>query len=124
MFAPSRARNGPTGVFRLQPETMHQTHPRLSVVLPSHNEERNVAPMAEKLAEVLTPLGEWELVFVNDASTDDTLAEIKRLAGADPRVRFVSFTRNFGHQAALRAGLHHARGDAVILMDCDFEHPL
>lgn len=97
--------------------------PLLSVVLPSHNEERNVAAMAKALADVLTPLGTWELIFVNDASTDGTLAEIKRLA-SDRRIRFVSFTRNFGHQAALRAGLNHARGEAVILMDCDFEHPV
>src|SRR5262245_52855451 len=99
-------------------------HPRFSVVLPRHNEEQNVAAMAKALGEVLAPLGSYELVFVNDASTDGTLAEIKRLAAQDRRVRFVSFTRNFGHQAALRAGLAHARGDAVILMACDFEHPV
>ena len=99
-------------------------HPRLSVVLPSHNEELNVAAMAKALGEVLAPLGGFEIVFVNDASTDGTLDAIKRLAAADRRIRYVSFTRNFGHQAALRAGLAHARGDAVILMDCDFEHPV
>jgi len=99
-------------------------HPRLSVVLPSHNEEQNIAAMAKALSEALAPFGSFELIFVNDASSDGTLAEIKRLAAADRRIRFVSFTRNFGHQAALRAGLAHARGDAVILMDCDFEHPV
>jgi dolichol-phosphate mannosyltransferase len=103
---------------------MDQPRPRVSVVLPSYNEEPNVAAMAKALGQVLAPAGSFELIFVNDASTDGTLAEIKRLAATDRHVRYVSFTRNFGHQAALRAGLAHARGDAVILMDCDFEHPV
>jgi len=92
-------------------------------VLPAFNEERNIAAIAAKLFEIAKPFGRSELVFVNDCSSDGTLREIKQLAARDERVRFVSFTRNFGHQPALRAGLHHARGDAVILMDCDFEHP-
>src|SRR5581483_12145450 len=60
--------------------------------------------------------------FVDDGSSDDTLAAL-RMAAVDASVRYVSFTRNFGHQAALRAGLRHARGRAVVLMDADFEHP-
>ena len=103
---------------------MDAPRPRVSVVLPSYNEEQNVAAMAKALGEVLAPFGSFEIVFVNDASTDGTLAEIKRLAAQDHRIRFVSFTRNFGHQAALRAGLVHVRGEAAILMDCDFEHPV
>lgn len=99
------------------------SRPRLSVVLPVYNEQQNVAPMAERLAEILEPFGCWEILFVNDCSSDETLVTIKSLAGRDTRIRFVSFTRNFGHQAALRAGLRYARGDAVVLMDCDFEHP-
>jgi polyisoprenyl-phosphate glycosyltransferase len=63
------------------------------------------------------------MIFLDYGSTDDTLAEIKQLAARNAAVRFVSFTRNFGHQAALRAGLRYARGQAVVLMDCDFEHP-
>ena len=102
---------------------MDLSRPCLSVVLPVYNEERNVAAMAARLAEIATPFGSWELLFVNDCSTDRSLSEIKALAGRDQRIRFVAFTRNFGHQAALRAGLRYARGDAVILMDCDFEHP-
>jgi polyisoprenyl-phosphate glycosyltransferase len=95
----------------------------LSVVLPAHNEARNIAAIAARLAAVMEPLPGWEIIFVNDGSTDATLAEIKRLAAADRRVRFVSLARNFGHAAAVRAGLSHARGDGVVLMDCDFEHP-
>ncbi len=92
---------------------MDHRRPALSFVLPAHNEAQNVAAMAAALAKVAVPHG----------STDDTLAEIKALAARHEAVRYVSFTRNFGHQAALRAGLRHARGEAVVLMDCDFEHP-
>jgi dolichol-phosphate mannosyltransferase len=102
---------------------MDHRRPALSFVLPAHNEAQNVAAMAAALAQVAAPLGSHEIVFVDDGSTDDTLAEIKALAARHEAVRYVSFTRNFGHQAALRAGLHHARGEAVVLMDCDFEHP-
>jgi polyisoprenyl-phosphate glycosyltransferase len=98
--------------------------PKLSFVLPAHNEERNIAAIAAQLAEMCKPFGSHELVLVDDGSTDGTLATIRSLAAHDPTVRFVSFTRNFGHQAALRAGLRHARGGAVIVMDCDFEHPV
>jgi dolichol-phosphate mannosyltransferase len=97
--------------------------PLLSIVLPAFNEARNVGPMAQRLAEVAGALGRYEVVFVDDCSRDETLAELRRLASADPHVRYVSFTRNFGHQPALRAGLRHAKGDLVVLMDCDFEHP-
>jgi polyisoprenyl-phosphate glycosyltransferase len=102
---------------------MDLSRPSLSVVLPVYNEERNVAAMAARLAEIAGPFGTYEILFVDDCSTDSSLSEIKGLAVRDRRIRFVAFTRNFGHQAALRAGLRYARGDAVILMDCDFEHP-
>jgi polyisoprenyl-phosphate glycosyltransferase len=92
-------------------------------VLPAHNEAKNIAAMAARLAELVSPLGRYEIVFVDDGSTDETLAELKRLSARNRAVRYVSFTRNFGHQAALRAGLRHALGDAIVLMDCDFEHP-
>ena len=95
--------------------------PEFSVVLPAHNEAGNIAPMMKALAEVLRPLGSYEIVFVDDGSHDSTLAALR--AAAHEGVRYVSFTRNFGHQAALRAGLRHARGRAVIVMDADFEHP-
>lgn len=94
-----------------------------SIVLPAFNEAANVAAMAGRLTEIVASLGSFEIIFVDDGSTDATLAEIKSLAARDPAIRYVSFTRNFGHQAALRAGLSHARGRAVALMDCDFQHP-
>jgi polyisoprenyl-phosphate glycosyltransferase len=95
----------------------------LSFVLPAHNEAKNVAGMARRLSEIARPFGSFEIIFVDDGSTDATLSEIRALAACDAAVRYVSFSRNFGHQAALRAGLRHARGDAVVVMDCDFEHP-
>jgi len=82
-----------------------------------------VLPLVAALKTVLTPLGRAEIIFVDDGSSDGTLAVLRAAAAADPAVRFVSFTRNFGHQAALRAGLRYARGRAIIVMDADFEHP-
>ena len=95
----------------------------LSIVLPAYNEAANVAAMAARLTEIARPLGSFEIVFVDDGSGDGTLSEIKALARRTEAVRYISFTRNFGHQAALRAGLCQARGRAVVLMDCDFQHP-
>lgn len=97
--------------------------PKFSIVLPAHNEADNIAPMVAALKAELAPLGSHEIIFVNDGSTDGTLAAVRVAAAHDPAIRYVSFTRNFGHQAALRAGLHYARGAAVIVMDADFEHP-
>jgi dolichol-phosphate mannosyltransferase len=97
--------------------------PKIAVVLPACNEEPNIGPIAARLAQLLGPIADWELVFVDDGSSDRTLQEMRRLAKSEGRIRYMSLVRNFGHQIALRAGLDHARGDAVILMDCDFEHP-
>jgi dolichol-phosphate mannosyltransferase len=96
--------------------------PDISIVLPAHNEAGNIAPIAAAIARSVALSGSYEIVFVDDGSTDGTLAAI-RGAARDPAIRYLSFTRNFGHQAALRAGLRHARGRAVIVMDADFEHP-
>jgi glycosyltransferase involved in cell wall biosynthesis len=97
--------------------------PDISIVLPAHNEAGNIAPMAAALAQALAGMSH-EIIFVNDGSADGTLTAIRGAAAQNPAVRYVSFTRNFGHQAALRAGLRHARGRAVIVMDADFEHPV
>lgn len=108
----------------LVPHTeMSGPDPDISVVLPAFNEAGNIARMTAALDGVLKPLGRYEIVFVDDGSLDGTLAAIRDAAAANPNVRYISFTRNFGHQEALRAGLRHARGHAVIVMDADFEHP-
>jgi dolichol-phosphate mannosyltransferase len=102
---------------------METSLPDLSIVLPAHNEAGNIEPLRAALEKLVRPLGGYEIIFVDDGSSDDTLSAIRAAAGRDPAVRYVSFTRNFGHQAALRAGLQHAHGRAVIVMDADFEHP-
>src|SRR5437868_9025569 len=96
--------------------------PEISIVLPAHNEAGNIAPVAAAIAQVMALSGSYEIIFVDDGSSDGTLTAIRGEA-RDPAIRYLSFTRNFGHQAALRAGLRHAKGRAVIVMDADFEHP-
>jgi dolichol-phosphate mannosyltransferase len=91
-------------------------------VIAAHNEVENIAPMCALLKQLLAPLGRYEIIFVEDGSIDGTLEAI-RAAAHDPDVRYVALTRNFGHEASLRAGLRHADGRAVIVMDADFEHP-
>src|SRR6266545_7190032 len=98
------------------------TPPEVSIVLLAHNEAGNISGIAAAIAQAMALQGSYEIVFVDDGSQDGTLAAI-RDAARDPAVRYVSFTRNFGHQAALRAGLRHARGKAVIVMEADLEHP-
>ena len=95
----------------------------ISVVIPAYNEEGNIKLLHEKLTTVLGPLGPFEILFVDDGSTDETLAQIKSLADSYPNVHYLSFSRNFGHQNALKAGLDHATGDCVISMDADMQHP-
>jgi len=97
--------------------------PDFSIVLPAHNEVANIVPMVTALREVMAPLGRFEIIYIDDGSNDGTLATLREAAGDDASVRYLSFTRNFGHEAALRAGLSHARGRAVIVMDADLEHP-
>ncbi len=94
----------------------------LSVVIPAYNEEQNVAPMLAAVRQALAG-EEFEVLFVDDGSTDATAERIRHLRASDAAVRLVRFSRNFGHQAALAAGLEAARGAAVITLDCDRQHP-
>lgn len=97
---------------------------KLSVVIPVWNEERNVEPLFARLAAVCDREGvELDPVFVDDGSTDGTLAILRSLAAFDSRVRYVALSRNFGHEAAVAAGLDRAHGDAVVLMDADLQDP-
>jgi polyisoprenyl-phosphate glycosyltransferase len=99
----------------------------ISIVAPCYNEEAVLERFHEevqKVAEELLPLGhDMEFVYVDDGSRDRTLAVLERLADLDARVRYVSFSRNFGKEAALLAGLRHASGDCVVVMDADLQHP-
>jgi len=98
----------------------------LSIVCPAYNEEEVLPAFHRALGDVIDRLGsayQTEVIYVDDGSRDCTLETLRVLAGADARVRYLSFSRNFGHQAALTAGLEAARGDVVITMDSDLQHP-
>jgi glycosyltransferase involved in cell wall biosynthesis len=100
--------------------------PTLSVVVPVKNEEESIGPFVERVSAILDLIGEkegWEILFVDDGSTDSTLAVIVAANQRDQRVRALSLSRNFGKEAALSAGLDHARGRAVIPMDVDMQDP-
>ena len=105
------------------PFTYQRPLPRLlSIVVPAFNEGGNVHTLAGAVAAVLKDQP-YELIFVDDGSRDDTFDQIEQLSRRDGRVRGLSLSRNFGHQYALSAGLRHARGDAVVTMDADMQHP-
>ncbi|MGA2134511.1 MAG: glycosyltransferase family 2 protein [Bryobacteraceae bacterium] len=94
----------------------------VSVVIPAYNEEQNVDAVYQALRPALGR-EEYEIIFVDDGSSDGTAACVRRLRAQDPAVRLIRFGRNFGQQAALIAGLEVARGAAVITLDCDLQHP-
>ena len=98
--------------------------PRYSIVAPCFNEEGGLHELYRRIREVMDSLDEsWELVLVNDGSRDRTGEIMRELHAADPRVKVVDFARNFGHQIAVTAGLDHARGDAVVIIDADLQDP-
>ncbi len=96
----------------------------ISVILPSYNEEKMVPVAAERLAGILGEAGiDYELLFVDDGSRDATWREIERCAAADPHVVGIHFSRNFGKESAMFAGLETAKGDCAVVIDCDLQHP-
>lgn len=96
----------------------------LSIVLPAYNEEMNIANTAKVLSELMEQEQiDYELVFISDGSADRTYAEICKAAENNPHVRGAEFSRNFGKEAGIFAGLELTTGDAVIVMDCDLQHP-
>ena len=100
--------------------------PLLSIVVPVKNEEQGILPFVERVGAILEGVaaeGDWEILFVDDGSTDATLATIVAANQHNPRIRAISLSRNFGKEAALSAGLDHARGNAVIPMDVDMQDP-
>ncbi len=105
---------------------MTTNKPLVSVVSPVYEEEEALPHFHAALAEVLDGLADKydiEIIYVDDGSRDGTLPLLRRLAREDARVRYYSFSRNFGHQAALTAGMERARGDAVVTLDSDLQHP-
>ena len=96
----------------------------LSIILPAYNEEQNIERTEKTLSGLLEEEGiPFELLFISDGSADGTYEEVCRLAKRDKRVRGAEFSRNFGKEAAIFAGLELALGDACIVMDCDLQHP-
>lgn len=95
----------------------------VSVVVPAFNEESNLLELYIALKESLSRCTDYEIIFVDDGSVDGTLSQIIEFHKTDPNVQYVSLSRNFGHQCALKAGLDLARGDCVISMDADMQHP-
>ena len=97
---------------------------RYSIVAPCYNEEGNLPELHRRLAEVMDQTDEsWELVLINDGSVDRTAALMEELHRSDPRVHYLDFARNFGHQIAVTAGVDYAQGEAVIIIDADLQDP-
>ena len=96
----------------------------ISVVVSVYNEEKALEDFFRETSRVLEETGwDWELIFVNDGSADKSLSVLKGLAAQDKRVKLVSFSRNFGHEAAMIAGMDFSSGEVVVCMDADLQHP-
>src|SRR6201998_3838103 len=96
----------------------------LSFVIPVYNEADTLTELVRALRHILSEMDcDYELLFVNDGSTDDSLQLLRAAAISDSRVKILTFGRNFGHQAAITAGLDFASGDAVVVMDADLSGP-
>jgi len=98
-------------------------NPEYSVVIPVHNEEENIGELLSRLGAQMQKLGSYEVLLVDDGSTDGSWALIKKAHEKNPAVRGLSFSRNFGHHMAVSAGLEFAKGNTVILMDADLQDP-
>ncbi|PKV86155.1 glycosyltransferase family 2 protein [Streptomyces sp. TLI_146] len=96
----------------------------ISIVVPCFNEEEIIGRFHDQVTKEISRLdAEFELLYVDDGSKDRTFPLLQEIAARDPRARYVSFSRNFGKEAAMLAGLRHAAGDAVVIMDADLQHP-
>lgn len=105
---------------------MSLTRPLVSIVCPAYEEEAVLPAFHSALSDALEPIldqYQFEIVYVDDGSRDRTFDTLRDIAEFDQRVRALSLSRNFGHQAALTAGLDHATGDAIVTLDCDLQHP-
>ncbi|OQB06150.1 MAG: hypothetical protein BWY19_00450 [bacterium ADurb.Bin212] len=99
----------------------------ISFVLPAYNEEKNIPQMFDDIKAVISSLENkyrYEIIFINDGSSDNSWAEIIATTQKDNGVKAINLSRNFGHQSALEAGIENAMGDAVIMLDCDGQHPV
>jgi len=103
------------------------TRPKLSLVIPVYNEQDSIPELDHRLRELFADLPKigqyWEVVFVEDGSTDESRELLSQMAQREPRYRVVAFARNFGHQFAITAGIDRAEGEAVVVMDADLQDP-
>lgn len=96
----------------------------ISTIVPAYNEEKNIPLIYERLTQTLSQItNDYEIIFVNDCSKDNTLDAIKTIAQQDSHIKYISFSRNFGHQIAVSAGLDLCKGNAVVIIDCDLQDP-
>jgi glycosyltransferase involved in cell wall biosynthesis len=93
------------------------------VVIPCYNEQDNIEPVTNRLESILQKYADYELIFIDDGSTDKTLSIIKLVKQKNPRIKYLALSRNFGQQNALKAGIDHATGDCLISLDADLQHP-
>ena len=98
-------------------------NPEYSFVIPAFNEEGNIPELYNKISDLMKKEINWEIIFINDGSRDNTLSALRSLSYKDRRVKYISLSRNFGHQVALTAGLDNAKGKAIITLDCDLQDP-
>ena len=98
---------------------------KISTVIPMYNEEVVVEECYKRMSNVLRQMKnyDYEMVIVNDGSSDKTLSKLEEFAREDSRVKIISFTRNFGHQVAVMAGLQYVTGDAIVIIDADLQDP-
>jgi polyisoprenyl-phosphate glycosyltransferase len=111
---------------KMKSNTFHKPEidPEISVIVPVFNEEQNIPLIIERLTTVLVGCAEsHEILFVDDGSRDGTIAAIEKAAVADGRIRCICFSRNFGKEVAVAAGIDHVRGKAAVLIDADLQHP-
>ncbi|MDY3548612.1 glycosyltransferase family 2 protein [Riemerella anatipestifer] len=97
----------------------------ISIVIPAHNEENNIKPMSLEIRKVMAGMLDYdfEIIFVNDGSRDNTQRVLEEVSKEIKEVKYIEFSRNFGHQSAVKAGMDFAKGNAVVSMDADMQHP-
>jgi dolichol-phosphate mannosyltransferase len=98
---------------------------QLSVIIPVFNEEANIVRIFERLESAIATLGikDYEYLFINDGSKDNSAMRVRELSAGDPRIRYINFSRNFGHQVAVTAGIDHCSGERVVIIDGDLQDP-
>lgn len=101
-----------------------QENPIISAVIPSYNESQGITEAIKRIAGILSACeSAWEIIIIDDGSKDETYQKICQLSEAEPRIKGIALSRNFGKEAAMLAGLEHAKGEAVIVLDADLQHP-